>query len=90
MAVERILCYCGDMKAFMIVTFVLLADPSFSLQRTITHDTREVCEVQEGMLNQEVSSHEGERKYVVFGGLTWIFEHADCFDVPLEVQERGA
>jgi len=76
------------MKAFLIITFILIADPTISLQKVIFHETREVCEIQEGRFNQEVTGqvYNDPPVIVTFGNAEWEAIIAECFDLPEQGQ----
>lgn len=72
------------MKSFMVIVFVLTADPTFQLSRIIFHESRSTCEIQEGRFKQEVTSqvYGPKQMYAQFGGMEWQAVDAECYDLP--------
>ena len=70
------------MKAVLFVSFVLLNNPAFLITKATTFLTREVCEIQEGILNKPLASFMDEPLIIDLFGQPDKFVSAECYDLP--------
>ena len=72
------------MKAFMIITFVMMQAPFLPHVKVMNYESRKVCEIDEGRLMQPVTSlaYWGEYKSITIKGVEMRLKSAECYDMP--------
>jgi len=77
------------MKAVMLSLFVVLANPDISVIMQTYFPTREVCEIEEGRLNKEITDHFFDDITTAdFNGIKLMFVKAQCEDYELPAKEN--
>ena len=70
------------MKAVLLISYLLIQNPSFILTQRILFKTRVACEVQEGVLNMPVTGGAGLVYEYSMSGMALDFVGANCLDIP--------
>ena len=71
-----------SMKAFLFVTYFLISNPGTLLTTTTVFESRNVCEIQEGMMNNPFTYYRdlGLTDTTEMYGEKWGFVMAECMD----------
>lgn len=77
--------YMLEMKAILILFFMIVNEPAVILTKGIYIETRAVCEIAEGMWNKPVTGYmyPEDQLLTSFKGEKLMFIKAKCKDVPV-------
>ena len=70
------------MKAVLLISYLLIQNPSFILTQRILFKSRVACEVREGSLNLPVTGGRGLVYEYSMNGMELDFIKANCRDIP--------